>query len=123
MNKMDTTVVAVALDGLYEVWRPTNVDLPSDVEKVLDLLNHGGLDLDMVIEDYDVSVVANQEGDVLDIRLNHESIGYHAVCSYCRVAEVKVPASLGQFEIGSHTLETFIEDNTVYLLPLFGEEA
>jgi hypothetical protein len=123
MNEMNTTVAAVALDGLYEVWLRTTIRKPSDVDKVFDLLNHGGLDPEMVVDSYEASVIATPEGDVIDICLNGDSIGYHAVRNYCLIAEVKVPALLGQFELGSFPLETFIEETPCYLLPLFGEEA
>jgi hypothetical protein len=122
-NEMNTTVAAVALDGLYEVWLRTTIGKPSNVERVFNLLHYDGLYPEMVVDSYDASVVTTPEGDVLDIRLNGDSIGYHAVRNYCLTAGVKVPVSLGQFEINSFPLETFIEGTPCYLLPLFGEEA
>lgn len=118
--------VAVALDGAYNVFLRTSSGIPTDVEKVFDLLPHPtakGVDPGMVVETYDVDVVATPEGKVLDIRIGLESIGFHAVRNYCRVAGVDVPVSLKQFKIGSYDLQLFVEENGVYLLPLFGEEA
>jgi hypothetical protein len=128
MNEMKTTVAAVALDGLYEVYTDASiaVKIPTDVLKVISLmpisLAAKGIDPGMVVANYDVDIVTTPEGNVIDIHLNGDSIGYHAVRNYCLTAEVKVPALLGQFEIDSLTLETFIESTSCYLLPLFGEE-
>ena len=124
--KMNEMRVAVALDGSYNVYDHQSIATsPTDVEKVIDLLPHSttkGVDPGMVVESYDMDVVATPEGKVLDIRIKVESIGFHAVRNYCLVAGVEAPVVLKQFKIGSPDLERFVEENGVYLLPLFGEE-
>jgi hypothetical protein len=125
--KMNEMCVAVALDGAYNVYTRQSIAIktPTDVLKVLDLLPHPmtkGVDPGMVVESYDMDVVATPEGKVLDIRIKVESVGFHAVRNYCRVAGVEAPVVLKQFKIGSPDLERFVEENGVYLLPLFGEE-
>ena len=123
--KMNEMCVAVALDGAYNVYTHQALSYtPTDVEKVLDLLplRAEGIDPGMVVESYDVDVVATPEGKVLDIRIRLESIGFHAVRNYCRVAGAEAPVVLQHFKIGSPTLERFVEENGVYLLPLLGEK-
>jgi hypothetical protein len=118
---------AVALDGAYDVYTHNSIasTMPEDARKVFSLLPSStkGVDPGMVVESYDVDVVATPEGKVIDIRIGIESIGFHAVRNYCRVAGVEVPVLMAQFKIGSFDLQTFCEENAVYLLPLFGEEA
>jgi len=127
MISATSPVAVVALEGAYDVFTHETIDslAPPAVVRVLQALPDtvGTRVVEgKIVQRPLVDVVATPEGEVVDIRINLESIGYFAVRTFCLSSTVKPPALLSYFCLGDLELVQFVDDHPVYILPLFGDE-
>jgi len=127
MNRTTEKIAVVTLEGHYNVYtHNSSRDVPSDVAAVLHALPN---QVDKVIycgaiyEESLVHIIATQEGKVIDIRFDQQSVGFLAVRNYCLTAGATPPLMIQAFDdIEDPELRRIINDDGVYLLPLLGEK-
>jgi len=127
MTKTTEKIAVVALNGTYNVFtHGSSHDVPSDVTALLSLMPDQVdkvLVCGILITRALVDIVATQEGKVIDIRFDQQSIGFLAVRNYCLTSGATPPTMLQVFDdIEDPELCRIINEDGVYLLPLLGED-